>query len=229
MGQDHQRLNSKVIAQYIFMMVKEDPTISIRVIQGGMENHFGYKTSYRKLWLAKQRVIGRIYRDWEESYNELSRRLFVMKMYLPRKIRTWVQLVTQSWPASPDTVMFHRVFLTFSQCIEIFKYFVEGEMKEAWSFFLSYLKQHVTLQPGLLVISDRHKSVDAALNANGNLWKPPHAFQAFCTRHIAANFKTYFKNKDLKKILINAAYSKSQQKFSHYFGRLRSENVAITN
>ncbi|KAL4304928.1 uncharacterized protein LOC107646305 [Arachis ipaensis] len=105
---------------------------------------------------------------------------------------------------------------------------VEGETKEAWSFFLSYLRQHVTPQPGVLVISDRHKSIDGALNADDSLWKPPHAFQAFCTRHIAANFMNHFKNKDLKKVLINAAYSKSQREFVHYFGHLRGKNEAIT-
>ena len=66
-GQDHRRLNSKLIAQHIFTMVKADPTISIMVLQGGVENHFGYKASYRKVWLAKQRVIARIYGDWKED------------------------------------------------------------------------------------------------------------------------------------------------------------------
>ncbi|RYR30469.1 hypothetical protein Ahy_B01g055235 [Arachis hypogaea] len=62
MGQDYRRLDSKVIAQHIFTIVKADPTISIRVLQGGVENHFGYKVSYRK------RVLTRIYGDWEEPY-----------------------------------------------------------------------------------------------------------------------------------------------------------------
>ncbi|RYR75483.1 hypothetical protein Ahy_A01g000030 [Arachis hypogaea] len=53
-GQDHRRLDSKVIAQHIFTMVKANPTISIRVLQGGVENHFGYKASYRKIWLANR-------------------------------------------------------------------------------------------------------------------------------------------------------------------------------
>ncbi|RYR21362.1 hypothetical protein Ahy_B03g066655 isoform G [Arachis hypogaea] len=171
---------------------------------------------------------------------------------------TWVQPVTQPWPGSADTVMFHRVFWTFSPCVEAFKHYkpllsidgthlygkyggtllmaiaqdgnanilpiafavVEGETKEAWASFLSYLREHVTPQPGILVISDRHKSIDGTLNTEGSLWKPPHAFQAFCTRHIASNFMIHFKNKDLKKVLINAAYLKSQHELAYYFGRL---------
>ncbi|RYR16259.1 hypothetical protein Ahy_B04g073257 [Arachis hypogaea] len=82
MGQDHRRLDSKVIAQHIFTMVKANPTTSIRILQGGVENHFDYKAFYIKVWLAKQRVVIRIYDDWEESYNELSLWLFAMQMYL---------------------------------------------------------------------------------------------------------------------------------------------------
>ncbi|XP_016194992.1 uncharacterized protein LOC107635959 [Arachis ipaensis] len=70
---DQLRLDSKVIVQHIFTMVKADPTISIKVLQEGVKNHFGYKASY-------------------------------IKMYL---LGTWVQLVTQPWPGSADTVMFH--------------------------------------------------------------------------------------------------------------------------
>ncbi|KAL4360255.1 hypothetical protein AHAS_Ahas08G0159100 [Arachis hypogaea] len=154
---------------------------------------------------------------------------------------TWLQLVTQPWPSSVDTIMFHRIFWTFPPCVETFKYckplifiddirlygkyrdtllmviaqdgnanilpiefaVVEGEMKEAWSFFLLYLQQHVTPQSNILVISDRHKSINVVLNIEENLWKPPHAFQAFCIRHIVANFMTHFKNKDLKKVLFD--------------------------
>ncbi|XP_025617127.1 uncharacterized protein [Arachis hypogaea] len=246
MGQDYRRLDSKVIVQHIFTMVKADPTISIRVLQEGVENHFGYKASYRKFWLTKQRVIARIYGDWEESYNELPHWLFAMHIYL---LSTWVQLVTQFWPGSADTVMLHHVFWTFPLCVEAFKHckplistdgthlygkygwtllmaiardgnanilpiaftIVEVETKEAWLFFLLYQRQHVTPQSGVLVILDKHKYIDGALNTEESLWKPPYAFQEFCTKHFAANFITHFKNKDLKKVLINAAYSKSQR------------------
>ncbi|XP_025670278.1 uncharacterized protein [Arachis hypogaea] len=161
MGQDHGRLDSKVIAQHIFTMVKADPTISIMVLQGGVKNHFGYKASYRKMYLPSK-----IYFKFGYS---------LLKKYLGT-------LVTQPCPGSTDTVMFHRVFWTFPTCIKAFKHckplifidgthlygkysgtllmaiaqdgnanilpiivaIVEGETKEAWSFFLSYLREHVT-------------------------------------------------------------------------------------
>ncbi|XP_015962172.1 uncharacterized protein LOC107486137 [Arachis duranensis] len=242
MGQDHRRLDSKVIAQYIFTMVKADPTISIRILQRGVENHFGYKASYRKVSLTKQRVITRIYGDWEESYNELPRWLFSMQMYLPAVYKKPTNVRPFRYlGATSDTVLascIHRHCDVSSGLLNNFVdghsarrqcAAVEGKTKEAWSFFLSYLREHVTPQLGVLVISDRHKSIDGALNAKASLWKPPHAFQAFCTRHIATNFVTHFRNQDLKKVLINAVYSKSYHEFAHYYGRLRGENLAITN
>ncbi|XP_057755399.1 uncharacterized protein LOC130974541 [Arachis stenosperma] len=201
MGQDHRRLDSKVIAQHIFTIVKADPTSSIRVLQEGVENHFDYKVSYRK-------VLG---------YN-LSHNLGLVQSTLSCFIGFFGGTLLMAIVQDGNANIFPIAFVI-----------VEGETKEALSFFLLYLWQHVTLQPDVLVISDRHKLIDTALNAERSLWKPPHAFQACRTRHIAANFMTHFKNKDLKKFLVNVAYSKSQWEFAHYFGRLRGENVAIIN
>ncbi|XP_015946224.1 uncharacterized protein LOC107471290 [Arachis duranensis] len=169
MGQDHGRLDSKVIAQHIFTMVKADPTISIMVLQGGVKNHFGYKASYRKVWLANKESL--------LEYMAI-RRSHTMSFLVGYSLCR----LTQPCPGSTDTVMFHRVFWTFPTCIKAFKHckplifidgthlygkysgtllmaiaqdgnanilpiivaIVEGETKEAWSFFLSYLREHVT-------------------------------------------------------------------------------------
>ncbi|RYR06472.1 hypothetical protein Ahy_B05g073807 [Arachis hypogaea] len=48
LGQDHRRLDLKVVAEHVFSMVKTDPTINIRVLQRTVKNHFDYKTSYKK-------------------------------------------------------------------------------------------------------------------------------------------------------------------------------------
>ncbi|RYR14304.1 hypothetical protein Ahy_B04g070852 isoform B [Arachis hypogaea] len=49
--QDHRRLDSKVIAQVIIIMMKANLTISIRVLQGSVETQFDYKASYRSTWV----------------------------------------------------------------------------------------------------------------------------------------------------------------------------------
>ncbi|MED6167099.1 hypothetical protein PIB30_115838, partial [Stylosanthes scabra] len=40
---------------------------------------------------------------------------------------------------------------------------------------------------------------------------------------------THFRNKPVKKALINAAYAKSEREFAHYYGRATGQNVAIKN
>ncbi|XP_025670663.1 uncharacterized protein [Arachis hypogaea] len=90
---------------------------------------------------------------------------------------------------------------------------VEGENAESWSFFLSNLRSHVTPQEGILVISDRHNGIKAALEDPENGWLPPRAFRAFCIRHVAANFSISFKGKDARRMLVNATYAKTETEF----------------
>nr|ACN78480.1 putative mutator sub-class protein [Arachis hypogaea] len=90
---------------------------------------------------------------------------------------------------------------------------VEGENAESWTFFLSHLRQHVTPQPGLLVISDRHNGIKAALEAPDGGWLPPSAYRAFCIRHVVANFALTFKGKDAQSQIM----SNSNQVGSNYY------------
>ncbi|XP_057760846.1 uncharacterized protein LOC130981260 [Arachis stenosperma] len=104
---------------------------------------------------------------------------------------------------------------------------VEGENAESWTFFLSHLPQHVIPKPGVLVISDRHNGIKAALEAPDGGWLPPSAYRAFCIRHVAANFALTFKGKDARRLLVNAAYAKTEVEFDYWFDILRSEDPAM--
>ena len=104
---------------------------------------------------------------------------------------------------------------------------VEGETTESWSFFLSNLRRHVTPQEGILIISDRHAAIKAAINAEGSGWHPPLAYHAYCIRHIVSNFAVTFKSKDAKRALMNAAYAKTHQEYLYYRSLLRGENPAM--
>ncbi|XP_025646896.1 uncharacterized protein [Arachis hypogaea] len=104
---------------------------------------------------------------------------------------------------------------------------VEGENAESWSFFLSNLRSHVTPQEGILVISDRHNGIKSALEAPETGWLPPRAYRAYCIRHVAANFALTFKGKDARRMLVNAAYAKTEAGFYYWFDIMRSENPAM--
>ncbi|XP_057734841.1 uncharacterized protein LOC130950355 [Arachis stenosperma] len=164
---DHQQLDHHVICARIFSLVRADAMVRIKVLQEATEATYGFRPSYKKVWMAKQKAVAQIYRDWEESYAELPRN-----------------------QVDESTEYFHRLFWTFPPCIEAFRHckplvsidethlygkcggtlllaiaqdgnsnilyvafaLVEGENAEPLTFFFSHLRQHVTPQEGILVI-----------------------------------------------------------------------------
>ncbi|RYR31922.1 hypothetical protein Ahy_B01g056867 isoform A [Arachis hypogaea] len=243
-SQDHAQLDSNVICQHIFPMVQADATICIKVLQGSVESAYGYKVSYKKVWLAKQKAIARIYGDWDDSYNQLQRYFNALQTFVPGTI---VDLQTRPYyvgnTLDRESVIFHQVFWSFPSCVEAFKHckplvsvdgthlygkytgtllmgiaqdgnnnilpiafvLVERENTYAWYFFLTNLRRHVATQPDVLLISDRHAAIKAALEREGCGWE----HNVYCVRHIASNFATNFKSKEAKRHLVSAAYSKT--------------------
>ena len=63
LSQDHPQLDTNIIYANVFYMVQADPTIFIKVLQESVEAKYGFKTLYRKVWLAKQKAISKIYGD----------------------------------------------------------------------------------------------------------------------------------------------------------------------
>ncbi|XP_057749260.1 uncharacterized protein LOC130968166 [Arachis stenosperma] len=241
---DHRSLDYHVISAFIMPMVRADASVSIKVLLNATTAHFGFRPTYRRVWMAKQKSIAFIYGDWDESYNDLPRWVLGVQLTMPGSV-----VVLKTTPVrvggqvDESQAYFHRLFWTFPPCIEAFRHckplvsidgthlygkyggtlliaiaqdgnsnilpvafaLVEGENAESWTFFLSHLRQHVTPQPGLLVISDRHNGIKAALEAPDGGWLPPSAYRAFCIRHVAANFALTFKGKDaMSQHLVNS-------------------------
>ncbi|XP_025679127.1 uncharacterized protein [Arachis hypogaea] len=102
-----------------------------------------------------------------------------------------------------------------------------GENAKSWVFFLILHASTCDPQESNLVISNKHNGIKAALEASDSGWLPPHAYRAFCIRHIAANFVLSFKDQDARWLLVNAAYAKSEVEFDYWFDILRTENPAM--
>ncbi|XP_016207225.1 uncharacterized protein LOC107647682 [Arachis ipaensis] len=241
---DHRSLDYHVISTFIMPMVRADASVNIKVLQNATAAHFGFRPTYRRVWMAKQKAAAVIYGDWDESYNELPRWVLGVQLTMPGSVAVLRTCpVRVGGQLDESQAYFHRLFWTFPPCIEAFCHckpldgnsnilpvafaLVDGENAESWSFFLSHLRQHVTPQPGLLVISDRHNGIKAALESPDGGWLPPAAYRAFCIRHVAANFALTFKGKDARRLLVNAAYAKTEVEFDYWFDILRSENPAM--
>ncbi|XP_015950053.1 uncharacterized protein LOC107474921 [Arachis duranensis] len=101
---------------------------------------------------------------------------------------------------------------------------VERENTDSWYFFLTNLRRHVATRTGVLLISDRHAAIKAALEREGCGWD----HNAYCVQHIASNFATSFKSKEAKRHLVNAACSKTQEQAQYYLELISSEDPVVS-
>ncbi|RYR49720.1 hypothetical protein Ahy_A07g036255 isoform E [Arachis hypogaea] len=72
-----------VIATFIMPMVRADAAVNIKVLQNATAAHFGFRPTYRRVWMAKQKAVAVIYGDWDESYNELPRWVLGVQLTMP--------------------------------------------------------------------------------------------------------------------------------------------------
>ncbi|XP_061360087.1 uncharacterized protein LOC133304133 [Gastrolobium bilobum] len=223
-SQGHRQLNADVIADLVIGMIKEEPSVSISLVQERITSKYGFKVSYRKAWYTKQKAMVIMYEQ---------------------------TLVT-------GKKVFHRIFWTFTQCCEAFKFakpviqidgthlygkykgkllvataqdgndeclpiafaIVEGETLDAWDFFLVNIRAHVTDMSNICLISDRHRSIISVVEKNPN-WQPPNAYHVFCIRHIASNFNQKFQNEGLKRMLKNLGYTLAMVDFERNLASFR--------
>ena len=76
----------------------------------------------------------------------------------------------------------------------------KGKNTNSWGWFLACIKNRVTKQPGICVISDRHPSIMAAMIYPHLGWATPSAYHSICMHHLTSNFMTRFKDKLLKNL-----------------------------
>ncbi|RYQ85367.1 hypothetical protein Ahy_B10g104916 [Arachis hypogaea] len=80
---DHRSLDYHVISAFVMPMVRADASVSIKVLLNATAAHFGFRPTYRRVWLAKQKAVSLIYGDWDESYNELPRWVLGVRLTMP--------------------------------------------------------------------------------------------------------------------------------------------------
>ncbi|XP_015955186.1 uncharacterized protein LOC107479569 [Arachis duranensis] len=190
-SQDHSKLDSTIIIEAIKPLVEADPALKVKSVIAEVQSKFNYTISYRKAWLAKQKVDG---------------------THLYGKYKGCL-LVAVSQDGNNNIVL-----IVFA--------IVEGETSDAWHFFLSNLLQHVVTRDGVGLISDRHKSINAAVERSNGAWSPPRAFHMFCIRHIESNFLRKFKAPYLQKLVINIGYSRTVREYEVHYQRLRERGEA---
>jgi len=82
-SQDHCNLDSTQIASIVFHLVRTNPSIHIKSLVVDIKSRYGYTVTYRRAWIAKEKVITMEYGDWDQSYNEVPRWLLTAQQTNP--------------------------------------------------------------------------------------------------------------------------------------------------
>ncbi|KAH1257894.1 hypothetical protein GmHk_03G007764 [Glycine max] len=168
----------------------------------------------QKAWKAKQKAIMIEYGDWDESYGQLSSWMKHMQNHCPG---SYYQICDDDFvvgnTVSREYHQFYRVFWTFGQCKEAFKYckpIIQVDDKD-----------------GICLISDRHASIKSVVANEALGWQPPHAYHVYCVRHIASNFNHKFKNEKQKQMLKKLGYTPCKHIFDRNFDKFCDLSPAI--
>ena len=116
---DGRMMTCNFIASDILKKLCEDHTTPIKHLRSMIESKYqGHKPSYYKVWDAKQKAIGKMFGNWEESYQMLQK--FLMA-YIDQDPTT--QVFYRITPTGEDDIVFLKyVFWSFGLCIDGFKY-----------------------------------------------------------------------------------------------------------
>ncbi|RYQ97211.1 hypothetical protein Ahy_B08g093232 isoform C [Arachis hypogaea] len=120
---DHRSLDYHVISAFIMPMVRADASVSIKVLLNAMAAHFGFRPTYRRVWLAKQKSVALIYGDWDESYNELPRWVLGVQLTMLDTVAVLrTSPIRIGGQLDESRAYFHRLLWMFPPCIEAFRH-----------------------------------------------------------------------------------------------------------
>ncbi|RYR13238.1 hypothetical protein Ahy_B04g070342 isoform B [Arachis hypogaea] len=215
-SQDHSKLDSITIAEAIKPLVEADPSLKVKSVIAEVESKFNYTepsavvhfetmpTYQGDELVGDIRVLHRVFWSYYpciRAFRHCKPIVQVDGTHLYGKYKGCL-LVAVSQDGNNNIVP-----IAFA--------IVEGETSDAWHFFLSNLRQHVVTRDSVGLISDRHESINAAVERSNGAWSPPRAFHMFCIRHIESNFLRKFKAPYLQKLVVNIGYSRTVREYEY--------------
>ncbi|XP_058737866.1 uncharacterized protein LOC131609997 [Vicia villosa] len=118
-SEDHRKLSYDLVSQEIYPLISNDPSVKVKTIISDIAIVYNYTPSYRKAWLAKTKAIEKLYRNWEDSYKELSRYMHALRTYSPGTV--YIMLTLPAYAPNESCVneygIFCRLFWPFQPCI----------------------------------------------------------------------------------------------------------------
>lgn len=111
-NQDHRKLNSHLICQYLMPSVDKDTSIKVSVCISKIVYEYKFTSSYMKRWIRRNKMIEQVYGNRENSYKEFAHYLLALKKFVPGTV---VEMETLPIYTDEDTIVegehiFHPLF-----------------------------------------------------------------------------------------------------------------------
>ncbi|XP_073152317.1 protein FAR1-RELATED SEQUENCE 4-like [Henckelia pumila] len=218
-----------------------------------MMQNKGLGVSYYKAWMCKQLALNHLRGDPEESYRIMAAYLFVVKqvnkdtvthleidssgrfkyMFLAygvcihgfRRMRKVIAIYGTFLKAKYRGVL----LLTIAQDRDLYQYsiawaVVDSENEMSWTWFLEKLHELIPDDRDLVIISDRHVAIIAAVAA---VYK--HSHHLHCTWHLSQNIATHCGKKcGGAELFMKTAYACKISEFNMLYEKLKNQYPSVT-
>ncbi|XP_050255180.1 uncharacterized protein LOC126701084 [Quercus robur] len=158
---DGRMMSCNFIADVILKKLCEDHTTPIKHLKSVIELKYeGQKPSYYKVWDAKQKAIGKMFGNWEESYQRLQKLLMTYIDQDPT-----IQVFNRTTSTGEDDTGKLLVAMATDANNKVFPFafaIVDSESRSSWRWFLQCLRDaigHVIPNEGICIISNRHLGI----------------------------------------------------------------------
>ncbi|XP_062085636.1 uncharacterized protein LOC133791735 [Humulus lupulus] len=218
--ENHRQAKSIVIGELIknkYKSIKRNYTPND--IMNDMNENFGVTMGYTKAWRSREKALRLVRENPNDSYQKLPIYLYMLKQANPGTI---THLLTDKEDR------FKYLYIAFSNSIKGWRYlrpiivfdgtFLKNarddfENDNSWLWFFSKLRDTYGEPEGLVIVSDRHKSIDNAVHM-----MYPNSFHGACMFHLLNNFKSKYGShgKELQMNFIVAAKTYTKTECEHY-------------
>ncbi|XP_030941527.1 uncharacterized protein LOC115966431 [Quercus lobata] len=181
----------------------------------------------RDVWDAKQKVIAKIFGDWEESYQRLRKLLLA---YLDQDSGTRYNYHTIPRP-NEGVLMIAMATDANQKVLPLAFTVVDKESGPSWGWFLECLRtsiKHVIPNDDICIISDQHKGIKCAIREwpRGEDGREQ-VYHRYCLRHVASNFNTKFEDPTLKALALKAGYATHEAKFESIMQTIKEAKINL--
>ncbi|XP_062100818.1 protein FAR1-RELATED SEQUENCE 5-like [Humulus lupulus] len=252
--EDHRQANCNVIGELIkskYMSIKRVHTPHDMI--NDMLDDFGVSMGYQKAWRAREKALELARGNQDDSYQKLPIYLHMLKVSNPGTITHLVTDNTdhfkymylafansiKGWKHCRPVIVIDGTYLKTSFGGTLFTASTmdannnifplafgigDSENDSSWLWFFTKLKETYGEREGMAIISDRHKSIE---NAIDHVY--PKAFHGACIFHLLNNIKVNFgvHGEDLNLNFVKAAKAYRVQSFEHYMHEIDKIDTRI--